>query len=65
MKVSVIVCTINRHRILESAILSMEKQTLKKDLFEIIVVDNRSEDQTKPTVQRLKSKIPNIVYSNL
>lgn len=62
MKVSVIICTLNRHRILESAILSMEKQTLKKDLFELIVVDNGSVDQTKKMVESLMGTIPNMRY---
>lgn len=62
MKISAIICTLNRHEILESACLSLHDQSLNKDFYEIVVVDNGSTDNTKETVERLRFLIPNLHY---
>ena len=50
--VSVIVCTYNRAAFLPNVISQLCAQDYPKDSFEIIVVDNRSSDDTPQTVQR-------------
>ena len=51
MKLSVIIPTRNRAKLLNDTILSITKQTLSKDKFEVIVVDNGSSDNTKEIVE--------------
>ena len=51
LKISAIICTYNRCGLLESAITSLINQTLDKNLYEVIVVDNNSTDQTKDVVK--------------
>lgn len=46
IKISVIVCTYNRCKMLESALKSLVQQDCGTDLFEVIVVDNDSIDGT-------------------
>ena len=50
--VSVIVCTYNRAAFLPNVISQLCAQDYPKDSFEIIIVDNRSSDDTPQTVQR-------------
>jgi glucosyl-dolichyl phosphate glucuronosyltransferase len=54
--VSVVVCTYDRADMLERCLLSLVKQTLDRSLFEIIVVDNGSHDDTQGVAQRIQSK---------
>lgn len=49
--ISAIICTHNRVAYLEKAIQSLVDQTLPKEQYEIIVVDNGSTDNTKMTVE--------------
>lgn len=58
MKVSVIITTFNRSRLLGKAIESVLSQTYKD--FELIVLDNSSSDDTKEVVRRFGD--PRIVY---
>jgi glycosyltransferase involved in cell wall biosynthesis len=46
LSISVIVCTHNRAAYLAKALQSLVSQTLDKDEFEVIVVDNASTDRT-------------------
>lgn len=50
--VSVVVCTYNRVEILKGAIESLCSQTADSSLYEIIVVDNNSTDDTQKVVER-------------
>lgn len=47
--ISAIICTHNRYDVLPDAISSIERQTLSKDLYELIVVDNSTPGDTKET----------------
>ena len=47
LKISAIICTHNRSDLLPKAIDSLLKQTLNCSLYEIIVIDNASTDNTK------------------
>lgn len=51
MKVSIIIPTLNRANLLKKTIYSIVNQNLDYALYEIIVVDNGSIDQTKDIVQ--------------
>ena len=56
---SVVVCTYNRAELLADALRSLCHQTLDRSLYEIIVVDNNSTDNTRAVVERF------IHYNNI
>ena len=60
--ISIIIPTRNRAILLKKVLDSITKQTYPKDLYEVIVVDNGSTDDTKYVVSSFKSKIPNLCY---
>ena len=64
IRTSVVVCTYNRADMLGGALDSLVEQTLDKDLHEIMVVNNASEDSTAQVVQGSQRKHPEcrIVY---
>lgn len=62
MKLSVIIPTRNRAKLLSKALDSLLKQTLNKEMFEVIVIDNGSLDHTKKIVDSFINKILNIRY---
>lgn len=47
---SIVVCTYNRAKILNDCLLSLSTQSASADFFEIIVVDNNSNDSTQMVV---------------
>ena len=49
--ISVIVCTYNRASLLKNCLRSLEKQTASKKIYEVIVVDNNSNDNTPQIVK--------------
>lgn len=51
IKISAIICTLNRADYLKKAIQSLIDQTLSKEHYEIIVVDNGSTDSTKGIIK--------------
>lgn len=62
IKISVIICTYNNIECLKQALLSLVEQTMDKNLYEIVVVDNNSSDGTISQVKsfQLKYKLPKI-----
>jgi glycosyltransferase involved in cell wall biosynthesis len=46
VKISLVICTYNRDKYLPTALESIKKQSAEKQLYEIIVVDNNSTDNT-------------------
>ena len=62
--VSVIIATYNRSNLLEKCLLSILDQTYPHDLFEVIVVDDGSNDDTREIVQNLIKTVeyPKIHY---
>jgi glycosyltransferase involved in cell wall biosynthesis len=60
MYISAIICTHNRSRHLEAAVASLINQTLPRDGYEIIVVDNASADDTGQVVRGLSSGTLNV-----
>lgn len=61
-RVSVVICTLNRHAYLRKAIESLLNQTLAHEQFEIIVVDNGSTDKTREVVCDELSWAKNLRY---
>jgi len=53
---SIVICTYNRHELLEKAINSLFAQSLAPDRFEIIIVDNDSNDDTAEVVKALQAR---------
>lgn len=51
IQISAVICTLNRAAYLEKAISSLVNQTLHCDLYEIIVVDSGSNDNTKVIIE--------------
>jgi len=53
--ISVVVCTYNHSFLLKNCVTSLYEQTLAKDKYEIIVVDNNSKDDTAEVVKAFKN----------
>ena len=51
--ISVIIPTYNRSEFLFNTLKSISEQSLSKDLFEIIIVDNNSSDDTQKIISAL------------
>lgn len=62
MKLSIIIPTRNRSALLDKTLSSIAMQSLNMSLFEVIVVDNGSTDNTAQVVKQYENKIKNIVY---
>ena len=60
--ISAIICTHNRIGYLRKALQSLTQQSLSESLYEIIVVDNRSTDNTKEVVLDEFSEVNNLSY---
>lgn len=60
VKLSVIIPTRNRSRLLRKALNSLVHQTLPADQFEVIVVDNGSTDDTQIICAEFQQLIPNM-----
>jgi glycosyltransferase involved in cell wall biosynthesis len=60
--ISAIVCTYNRADFIVRAIESLSNQTLNRDDYEILVVDNGSRDDTRRLVEDKFLTIPNLRY---
>ena len=59
--ISAVVCTHNRAAYLERALASLAAQTLARDAYEILVVDNASTDETPAVVAAASARIPNLI----
>jgi glucosyl-dolichyl phosphate glucuronosyltransferase len=56
--ISVVVCTHNRAKILRQALESLALQSLDRQKYEIVVVDNRSSDRTQMVIREFEIKEP-------
>jgi glycosyltransferase involved in cell wall biosynthesis len=59
IEISTVICTYNRADLLAGALESLCQQTLHSDLYEILVVDNASTDNTTGVVHSCQEKYPN------
>lgn len=62
IKLSVIIPTKNRAKILKKSLRSIVNQTLFSNEYEVIVIDNGSTDDTKKTVDSFNLDIENLIY---
>lgn len=62
IKLSVIIPTRNRAKLLYNTLLSIVDQTLDQDVFEVIVCDNNSIDETEEITRQFEKKIKNLRY---
>lgn len=62
MLLSVIIPTYNRSKILKECLKALFHQTLPKRDYEVIVVDDGSNDETKKVVKKFQSKYSNLFY---
>ena len=59
-KVSIIIPTFNRARVLAQTIDRIESQTISPDLYEVIVVDNASTDDTQSVLAQKRRQFRNL-----
>lgn len=62
LEISAIVCTHNRASYLRKALQSLDRQSLPKSRYEVIVVDNRSADDTRELVMKRTEEMENLRY---
>lgn len=58
--ISTIICTYNRRQYIVQCLNSIAAQTLDKNLYELIVVDNNSTDDTPQLVKKFAADNPNV-----
>ncbi|MEZ4986619.1 MAG: glycosyltransferase family 2 protein [Saprospiraceae bacterium] len=51
MKLTIAICTYNRAELLKHALAALTRQTVSSDVFELLVIDNNSPDQTQACAQ--------------
>jgi len=59
---SIVICTHNRSNWLATVLETLVSQTAPQEEYEILVVDNHSEDDTKRIVDGFAPKLPNMRY---
>ena len=62
IEITVIVPTHNRAQILEKCIRALDRQTIPPDLYEIIISDDGSEDDTRERVKEIAREVKYPVY---
>jgi glycosyltransferase involved in cell wall biosynthesis len=55
---SVLICTYNRADLLKQTLESLCHQTLDKSLFEVVIVDDGSQDSTREIALSFESRLP-------
>lgn len=58
-KLSVVICTYNRDHLLPDCLQSVVKQNMAKELYEVIIVNNNSVDNTRQIVEEFAEKYLN------
>lgn len=61
-RLTVVICTYNRHNILEICLSTIIKQILDRKNIDIIIIDNNSTDETKKIVQKYQRKYSFLKY---
>jgi glycosyltransferase involved in cell wall biosynthesis len=62
IKLSIVVVTHHRPNLLEKCLDAIEQQTLDKNKFEVIVVDNNSTDKTANLIYKYLHRNPHFIY---
>ncbi|HLH29962.1 MAG TPA: glycosyltransferase, partial [Terriglobia bacterium] len=60
LKVSVVIPTWNRAGLVAQTIEKIEHQTLPRDLYEVLVIDNKSTDDTQSVLKQKSRSYPNL-----
>ncbi len=60
--ISVVVCTYNRSDLLKSCLHSLNEQTINRNQYEVIIVDNNSTDQTEEVADSFTKQYINFRY---
>lgn len=63
LQISVVICTYNRAQYLPDALNSLHRQSLPKQMFEVIVVNNNSTDQTEQVCREFIVSHPDLFIS--
>jgi glycosyltransferase involved in cell wall biosynthesis len=58
-KICVVVCTYNREKLLPGCLESLANQSADKTLYEVLVIDNNSSDNTRDVANEFVGKFPN------
>ncbi len=58
LRVSIVICTYNRENYLKNVLESLINQNVDKSLFEVLVVDNNSKDNTREVVNSFYDFLP-------
>ena len=62
INISVIICTYNRANSLADTLSCLTRQSYNIENWELIVVDNNSNDNTKEIIDEYSKKLPNLTY---
>lgn len=61
-EISIVVCTYNRELYIESALNSLYNQSADKNKFEVIMVDNNSQDNSKDIAIKFQNEHPDLNF---
>lgn len=61
-EISVVVCTFRNPQLLQKTLESLARQSLPAESYEIIVVDNNSQDETERIVREMQASVSNLHY---
>jgi len=62
LKLSIVVCTYNREKLLPACLESLACQSANKRLYEVLIVDNNSSDNTRHVANEFLKKYSNFRY---
>jgi len=63
-KISVVICTYNRENFLRKVLLSLVEQTLNQALYEVLIINNNSTDNTQAVAEEFVQRYKNIKVFN-
>ena len=61
IRLSIVICTYNRHAFLENLLLKLAPQVYASNDYEVLIIDNNSADRTKELAKKWVAKHPQII----